>query len=263
MKILSNNDFIYAFKSLNLKNKIEFNKSLEEICGLLILLPRHILAEFYKYIEYLKFPNKSSFKEKYIFDEISCLYQNNKLLFEVFEFFKNSFEIYMTLVKEVDGMILKQIDFDNALSAFERIRFDLTLICNIAENALFNYTKEMGLIYKLKRFDSKQNKLNNIAFSSKLKNYKIQNKNKERQRKIRIDECFSEYKDDLKNKNNINLKEDKKFKSIMDSKMITKLLGHCKKEIKYNIVTERINNEFDWNDKENDKIKNKPIKINF
>ena len=83
MKILANSDFIDAFKTLNLKSKIEFNKSLEELCGLLIILPRHILAEFYKYAEYLKVPNKSSLKEKYIFDEVSCLYQNNKLLYEV------------------------------------------------------------------------------------------------------------------------------------------------------------------------------------
>ena len=124
MKILANTDFMNAFKTLNLKSQIEFNKSLEEICGLLILLPRHILAEFFKYIEYLKCPNKSRFKEKYIFDEVSCLYQNNSLLSETFDYFQNSFEIYLLLVKEVEGMILKQNDFESTLSVFERIRFD-------------------------------------------------------------------------------------------------------------------------------------------
>ena len=262
-KILANEDFINAFKSLNLKAKIEFNKCLEEVCGLLILLPSNILAEFYKYIEYLKAPSKSNFKEKYIFDEVNCLYQNNKLLSEIFDYFKNSFEIYLLLVKEVDGMVLKQKEFEEAFSVFEKIRFDLSLICNIAENALINYTKDMGMIYKLNRYDNAQNKLSDITYLMKMKKYKSQSKNKERQRKLRIDDCLSNNKYNFINKNNKNFKDSRKFKSIIDSKFVSKLLGHCKKEIKYNIMTERINNEFDWNNNENVKIKNKPIKINF
>ena len=224
----------------------------------MILLPRHILAEFYKYIEYLKAPNKSSFKDKYIFDEVSCLYYNNKLLSEIFDYFKNSFEIYLILVKEVNGMVLKQKEFDAVLSAFERIRFDLGLICNISENALVNYSKEVGMIYKLKRFESEQNKINNIEYSKKLRNYKTQSKTKERQRKLRIDELLTDDYLDLNNN-----KEKGKFFSIIDSKFITKLLGHCRKEVKYNIITERLNNEFDWNTNKTGKVKNKPIKINF
>ena len=262
MQILANNDFINAFAALNLKNRIEFNKTLEEICGLLILLPRHILAEFYKYVEYLKAPSKSSFKEKYIFDEVGCLLQNNKLLYEIFEFFQNSFEIYIILVKEVDGMILKPKDFEATLSIFEKIRFDLSLICNIAENALINYTREMGMIYKLSRYDSEQNQLNNVTYAAKLKIYKTQSKNKERQRKLRLDECLANYNDDIHKINN-HVKKSGKFKSIMDSKMVSSLLRHCRKDVKYNIITERLNNEFDWNINNNGKIKNKPIKINF
>ena len=258
MKIVANDDFNEAFKSLNLKSKIEFNKNLEEICGLLIFLPRHILAEFFKYIEYLKAPSKSSLKDKYIFDEVSCLYYNNKLLSEIFEYFKNSFEIYLLLVKEVNGMVLKQTEFDMALSAFEKLRFDLGLICNISENALINYTKEIGVIYKLKRFESEQNKINNIEYSKKIKNYKRLSKTKERQKKLRIDEILMDYNSDS-NKN----KETGKFFSIINSKFITKLIGHCRKEVKYNIITERLNNEFDYSTNNPDKVKNKPIKMNF
>ena len=262
MKILANTDFMNAFKTLNLKSQIEFNKSLEEICGLLILLPRHILAEFFKYIEYLKCPDKSRFKEKYIFDEVSCLYQNNSLLSETFDYFQNSFEIYLLLVKEVEGMILKQNDFESTLSVFERIRFDFTLISNIAENALFNYIKDMGTLCKLKRYSSEYSKLNNMIFATKMKNYKSQNKTKERQRKLRIDDCLSNhYNIDIKM--NKKFKGNRKFKSLMETKLISNLLEHCRKEVKYNIQTERINNEFDTNDRDNLKYKNKPIKINF
>ena len=204
MKILANEDFINAFKSLNLKAKIEFNKSLEEICGLLILLPKNILAEFYKFIEYLKVPSESNFKEKYIFDEVNCLYQNNKLLSEIIDYFQNSFEIYLLLVKEVDGIVLKQKEFDNVFSAFEKIRFDLSLICNIAENALINFTKDMGMIYKLNKYDNEQNKnkLSDVTYLIKMKKYKSQSKNKEKQRKLRINECLANNKYNINDKNN-------------------------------------------------------------
>ena len=266
MKILANSDFIDSFRALDLKNKIKFNKTLEEVCGLLILLPRHFLSEFYKYIEYLKTPSKSSFKEKYIFDEVGCLFENNKLLYEIFEYFRNSFEIYLILIKEVDGMILKPKDFENVISAFERVRFDLNLVSNIAENALINYTKDMGMIYKLNRFDSEQNKLSNYIYTVKLRNYNSQSKTKEKQRKMRIEECLANFNDDYNNNNknkNINSKLNKKFKSIMDSKMISSLLRHCRKEVKDNIISERLNNEFDWKIDDNERIKNKPIKMNF
>ena len=49
----------------------------------------------------------------------------------------------------------------------------------------------------------------------------------------------------------------------MDSKMISGLLLHCRKEVKNDIISERLNNEFDWKINENEKFKNKPIKMNF
>ena len=118
------------------------------------------------------------------------------------------------------------------------------------------------MVYKLNKYESEQNKLNNITYALKLKNYQIQSKNKERQRKLKIDECLQEYNYD-NHKNNKNIKGSRKFKSIMDTKMVSRLLSHCRKEVKYNIITERLNNEFDWNINNNGKVKNKPIKINF
>ena len=101
-----------------------------------------------------------------------------------------------------------------------------------------------------------------MIFATKMKNYKSQNKTKERQRKLRIDDCLSNhYNIDIKM--NKKFKGSRKFKSLMETKLISNLLEHCRKEVKYNIQTERINNEFDTNDRDNLKYKNKPIKINF
>ena len=84
---------------------------------------------------------------------------------------------------------------------------------------------------------------------------------------MRIEECLANFNDDYNNSNNknknINSKLNKNFKSIMDSKMISSLLRHCRKEVKDNIISERLNNEFDWKIDDNERIKNKPIKMNF
>ena len=276
MSIVSKDNYIEAFKCLSLKNKINYNKALEEACGLLLLLPQLILLEFYKYIERfenLNMPDKNKFKDKYIFDEVSCLYYNNNLLTEVTEYFQNCFEVYLILVKEVDNMSLKPKNFNNALSAFEKARFDISFACNIAENALMNYNKDINIIYKLNRVDMIKNKYNNTLFNDKSRNYNSLKKNSDRQRKLRIEACINNKEDDI-NKNNdllfpkVNkLSDKKKFNSIIDSDLVSKILKHCKKDIKYEIMTQRINNELDGNysGDDDDKIRrtHNIIKLNF
>ena len=275
MNILSKENFIESFKCLSLKNKINYNKSLEEFCGLLLLLPQLILLEFYKYIEKfenLNIPDKNKFKDKYIFDEISCLYYNNNLLSEVSEYFQNCFEVYLILVKEVDDMSLKPKNFNNALSAFEKARYDISYACNLAENAMEDYSKDVGIINKLNRIEMIKNKLNNTGFSNKLRNQYSLKQNNDRQKRLRIEACLSNKDDENKNKYHdfISINKENKisfnrrFKSIVGSDLMTKILKHCKKDVKYQITTERINNELD-DSSGDEKIKktHNIIKLNF
>ena len=62
----------------------------------------------------------------------------------------------------MDGIALKPKEFEKTLSIFERIRFDISFVCNISENALIDYTKEIGMVYKLNKYESEQNKLSYI-----------------------------------------------------------------------------------------------------
>ena len=277
MSIVSKDNYIESFKCLSLKNKINYNKALEEACGLLLLLPQLILLEFYRYIERfenLNMPDKNKFKDKYIFDEVSCLYYNNNLLTEVTEYFQNCFEVYLILVKEVDNMSLKPKNFHNALSAFEKARFDISFACNIAENALMNYNKDISIIHKLNRVDMIKNKYNYTLFNDKSRNYNSLKKNSDRQRKLRIEACINNKEDDGNKNNDIlsfpkvnKLSDKKKFNSIIDSDLVSKILKHCKKDIKYEIMTQRINNELDGNysGDDDDKIRrtHNIIKLNF
>ena len=276
--IITKDNFLESFKCLSLKNKISYNKALEEACGILLLLPQLILLEFFKYIEKygnLQVPNKSKFKEKYIFDETSCLIYNNRLLAELTYYFQNCFEVYYILVKEVDEITLKKKSFIDVLSGFEKARFDICYASNAAENAILNYNSDLDIISKFNKLEHLKYKLNNIDISDKLKNYTFMKMNPDRQRKLRIEACLSSKEEE----NNININKEivfhkqtklvknKQFKSIVNSELVTKLLKHCKKGAKYQIITQRINNELDESySEDNQKYKKKThkvVKLNF
>ena len=278
MTIITKENYIESFKCLSLKNKINYNKSLEEACGLLLLLPQLILLEFYKYIEKfenLNMPDKNKFKDKYIFDELSCLNYNNNLLSEVTEYFQNCFEVYLTLVKEVDDMSLKPKSFKNALSAFEKTRYDISYACNIAETAMNDYNRDINIINKLNKYDliKKKSKQKNSILTYNLRNNSNLKKNTDRQRRLRIEACLNTKLDENNNKNNDFmstkpnfLSGNRNFKSVINSDLMTKILKHCQKDVKYEIMTQRINSELDGNySGEDDKIRktHNIIKLNF
>ena len=54
LNILPKNNFLEAFKSLSIKTQVSINKNLEETCGILVLLPQILLANFYHFIEKMK-----------------------------------------------------------------------------------------------------------------------------------------------------------------------------------------------------------------
>ena len=280
LSIITKDHYLDSFKCLSLKNKISYNKALEEACGLLLLLPQLLLIEFYKYIEKFQgliLPNKKQFKDKYIFDEVSCLIYNNKLLSEMTVYFQHCFDVYLILVKEVDDMSLKLKSFNNALSAFERARYDISFACNMAENAMNNYIEDLTIINRLNKIDMNKIKLRkrNLIEKSSIYNNSKNKKNNDRQRKLRIQACLSTKEEDINENKNIDnifnsskdkaIKKDRKFQSIADSIIMTKILKHCKKEAKYNITTQRINNEFDDNFSEEDRMKkaHTVVKLNF
>jgi hypothetical protein len=278
INIITNDKFLDSFRCLSLKNKISFNKALEETCGILLLLPQLILLEFFKFLENfgnLNVPNKNKFKEKFIFDETSCLIYNNKLLLELTDYFEKCFEVYSLLVKEVNEVKLTSKVFKDVLSALEKARFDICYATKAAENAILNYKNDLDIISKFNKIEHLKNKLNNKDLSDKLRNFTFIKRNPDIQRKLRIEACLSSKEEDYNiNSNNeitfhkqTKISRNKKFKSIVNSELVTKILKHCKKGAKYQIITQRINNELDESSSEEDqKLKKKApriIKLNF
>jgi len=265
LNVVPKENYVEAFKSLSLKSQIKYNKYLEETIGIILLLPQLFLLEFYHYVEklnHINVPDKRKFKDKYIFDEVECLFENNKILNDVVDFFNNCFEIYLTLVKEVDDMFLKPKNFDNLMSIIEKARYDISSAISCAENSISNYENDIQLVNKILKTEHKEEKFKKerVNLTDKLRAQFVFKKNKERQRIIRIQNA-------LKLNDNDNYEEKRKpvkkeFHSIIHSKLIDGLLDYCKKGVKKQIQIKRIFDEMEPT-KKADVYTRDIVKLNF
>ena len=282
LKIIPHLNYINMFKSLSKKNQINYNKSLEECIGIFYLIPQLLLLEFYKFIEKfnnIHLPNKNKFKEKFIFNELECLFYNNKLLKETTDFFRSCFDVYSTLIKNVDKMELSLKNFCNLITLLEKGRFNISNIITISENGIERYENDLKVIKKVFKKDKdyfniitkinndSNNDIQSESFSDKLNNQFLFKKNKEKQRIFRIKNALKNKYDDDDNELNINnikkvnftnnnknnenkndIENNKfKFKSILNNKLITNLMKYCKKDVKEDIENRRIYNEMEEN----------------
>ena len=246
MKVVHKKNYYEAFYSSLLISKINYNKALEETIGILYILPQLLLLEFYKLIKSysgVKMPNKKLLKEKIINDEDKNLSYNNTLLVSIFDFFKSCFEVYQTLIKEVNNMSLKYTAFMNVLNCLQKVRFNLSYISSSSENAIINYNTDLKFIQKVKK--DRSNTIS-LDLAEKLRNQFDFKKNVEKQRKIRIENALeNKYNEDENENTKRNKSNKKEFKSFIDSKLINSLMKHFTGKVRNEISTQRINKEID------------------
>ena len=245
-RVIRKANYYEAFSSSSLMSKINYNKALEETIGILYILPQLLLLEFYKLIKNysgVKVPNKKLLKEKIINDEDKNLSYNNTLLVSIFDFFKSCFEVYQTLIKEVNNMTLKYTSFMNVLNCLQKARFNLSYISSSSENAIKNYNSDLKFIQKVKK---ERSTTLSLDLTEKMRNQFDFKKNVEKQRKIRIENALeNRYKDDETENKTRNKSNQKEFKSFMDSKLINSLMKHFTAKVRNEISTQRINKEID------------------
>ena len=263
MNIIPKENFIKAFKCLTIFTQASYNKSLEEAIGIFLLLPQLLLLEFYQFIENfnsVNVPNRKKFKEKYVFDEVECLYSNNNLLNRVTEFFTKCFDVYLTLVKEVDGMLLKPKQFANIITILEKGRFDISKVISSGENAIKLYENDLKLIDKVLKTEHVNDDEENDKYkfeapkkmnlTDKLRAQFVFKKNEERQRIIRINNALKVENDDNDVYDEETIKKENteskdKFKTIINSKLMNDLLDYMRKGIKEQIKDRRIENDIE------------------
>jgi hypothetical protein len=264
-RVLIKNNYYDAFKAMPLPSKISFNKCLEETIGILYVLPQLLLVEFYRLIKNyssVNIPKHDLFKEKFIFDENKNLLYNNNLLIKVFDFFKACYEVYGTLIKEVNDMYLKSNEFLNVINCLEKARYNLSYVSTSSENFIKKYCEDIKFIQKI---INEKDASRSIDLSEKLRNQFGFKKNEEKQRKLRIETALYNKNDkedeDFRRDNN----HRKKFTSVVESKLINGLMNYFNKDIKNQVTTYKINKELGGNldDDEELKGKHKVVKIDF
>ena len=209
--------------------------------------------------------DKKSLKEKIIFDEDKTLSYNNALLISVYDYFKSCYEVYTTLIKEVNDMCLKYTAFNNVINCFQKARFNLSYVSSSSENALIIYNNDLKSIKKIKK---ERFKTLSVDITQKMRNQFDFKKNAEKQRRLRIENALeNKYADDEdENPKKKRIKNNRKeFVSFVESKLVNSLMKHLTGKARNEIGTQRINKEFDGNydDDVNIKEKHKVVKIDI
>ena len=290
---INKDNYITIFKSMPLNTKIKYNQSLEEIFGILLIIPKILLGNYYKLMYGLKeidIPKKKKFQSLYIYDEVEKVIKNNQLLSDTNNYFKKSFEFYLILINEVESgeLALKKNDYIKLLSYYEKVRNNLCYVTNSFYNAQKNYEEDISTIKKIcnnnvislnkddfnnddsfkdinfNLFNDKtKKKENELKVVDKISGQFFFKKNKEKQKIFRVDNALGSTDKKIRISNylgkEINKKNNNKYKSIFDSKFFNKILHYCDEETRIQIISNKINN-----DEKKVKLKGfKTIKINL
>ena len=263
------NNFIIIFKSIPLNSKIKFNKSLEEICSILNKLPKIFLGKHYNFMKILtkiEVPNEDKFKSRIVSDEVINVINNNNLLFEVLNYFCKCFEFYLMIITAKEGkkIFLNKREYFELLSNLNKARYNILYIINSFKNAEKNYIKDLSAINQIIKNDKSiekdknmnelydsinqsenLNKNKNINVIDRIKEQLIFKRGEEQGKKHKIERVLGSK--DARPINNylgkiVNNKKSE-YKSIFDNKYFDKILLYCNKDVKYDIITQKINNE--------------------
>lgn len=157
-KLMQDPNMLRAFRAQDIRVQTNFNLILEESYMLLMEITKLLIDDFVKFLENIidiRPPNLNAVNFKPITKEINGLIQNANLFNEVSEYFLNCYEVYNTLIKQVDNMVLRYKDFIMVLQFFSRCRMNVSKLTYYCDNYVNNYMKDKDLMSK---YLSKYNK---------------------------------------------------------------------------------------------------------
>ena len=280
ISIFGNKDLLNAFSNKDLFSQININKSLEESCALLSLIPKIILKEYYTYCD--KFISLPDPKKEYLFNKIinnetECFNDNILLLYKIVHFIKASFAVYVQLVNQVeDEMFIVKNEFEILKNILEKCRYYVGNLTNFANNMLKDYYFDKNLINKCQpilneikerlRDENKTiNDLNFYGYKKKEKNIYL-SKNIKKKSKLNLmatnlnfqnDEYLQKVirvKKSLDNSEINNFTDAKRLKklglnvgkpmALIFSPLMTKMMKYIKKDYREKIIALRSTEKF-------------------
>ena len=150
--LLCTNDVVTAIKNKDLHYQISINKSIEETCGFLELLSRYILCDYYNYSDHfisLESANFHDMKSTTVTNEVECFVLNIKLLCKISKYLKCCFDVYITLTKQVDDIVLPFKRFEVVRRILQRARYNMNDIIQSGKGALKDYYYDKDAIEKI------------------------------------------------------------------------------------------------------------------
>ena len=156
--ILNTNDSSILFNNFAFNKQAEFNKLLEETCGLVIEICTIILADFYEHMPKfvaIQIPNPNLLKDKKTFNEFNNYLQNCEILSNCFTFLKSCLEVYEILTKQVNDMYLLKNKFCIIQQYLSRARFNVSNLIFIMKNAKKGYDYDQKVKYYLIKMTKK------------------------------------------------------------------------------------------------------------
>ena len=220
ISLFGKEDLLSAFNNKDLYTQIYINKTLEETCASLSLIPKIILKEYYIYCDKfisLPDPRREFHFSRVINNEMECFNENIKTLYKVVNFIKASFEVYIQLFNPVDEeMLIAKNEFEVLKIIFEKSRYYIGNLINFANNMLKDYNFDKKLIKKGKPIlDGIKERLREENWS--IYDYYSAPKRKERKKETKSRNYISrKFKKGNMNpmKSNLNLQSNEYFQKI-------------------------------------------------
>jgi hypothetical protein len=151
MLYLNNPSLSIIFKSLERKHQIKLNTLLEESTTLMLEISNKILIDFAQYLE--KFvsiqpPRPEKFSKSVVKHEDKAFLINIQIFNEVTIFLKSCHEVYLTLFKQVEDMIIPSNEFVKVVQFLNRLRLNLSNLIFSCKNYFKNFANDRKLLNK-------------------------------------------------------------------------------------------------------------------
>ena len=147
---LNSKETSLLFNNFTFSKQRDFNKILEETCGLMMEICTIILVDFYDYMPQfvaIQPPNPSLLKDKKTVNEYNSFIANTDLFSKCNAFLKGCLDVYEILIKQVDDMHLTRHNYTIVQQYLSRTRYNVSNMIFSMKNAKKSYEFDQKVIF--------------------------------------------------------------------------------------------------------------------
>ena len=253
------------FPNLSIEQQKETNLLIEETIALIMEIPFYLLGTYYNNINTFiskPFPKLDIYEKTKIFSEQKWFEKNLSILHYVINYLLLVKEMYLELLNEVNKeMIIEYKKFNILKGYFERIRFNITTLTNIAKNNIEYFKLDMKILNNFNEAAERALKSHSIRYkghdlnnaAEKIIGQIINPKEGEHTKRKRINNILNNEKNDInedvfsihrKKKEYIvsPRKERPRQKELINSKLIQDMFKYCKSDIQNQLMALKSHN---------------------